>query len=187
MTTRDDILAATIEWFKVGAVGPTDAPLTDQQVIKARRKSGRPPKPYATHELITFDLERGSDDEVPGIAGGPGFEPTKQIRGERSATLSIQVFGAEGAGWLATAALRLRHDSILQLLRASGITINTDGGSTNLSTLLDTGFEDRFVREFEIVYMDETTPEAMIEATTTTTTVTFEGQTADFVVTITEP
>lgn len=186
MTTRDDVLAAVIAWFQVAAVGPTDTALTDQQVIKSRGRP-RPVKPYATVELIAFDIERGSDDEVPGIAGGPGFEPTKQIRGERSATASIQTFGSEGAGWLATAALRLRHDSILRLLTASGITINTAGGSTNLSALLDTGFEDRFVREFEIVYMDETAPEAMIEATNTETVVTFEGQTADFVVTVTEP
>lgn len=186
MTTRDDLLDALIAWFKVGAVAPTATALTDQQVIKARG-GPRPSKPYATIELITFDIERGSDDEVPGLGAGPGFLPTQQIRGERSASASIQTFGSEGAGWLAMAALRLRHESILTLLKASGITINTDGGSTNLSALLDTGFEDRFVRQFEIVYMDETAPEAMTEATNTETVVTFEGQLSDFVVTITEP
>lgn len=185
MAERDDLIRAALDWFKAGAVPVGAAALTDQQVIRADQPGPRPALPYATVKFTALDVQRGEDDEVPGVDGGGA--PTVDVRGERSGTLSIQGFGEVTAEWLRLAGLRLRHDSIRQLLDAAGVTIDPVGGVTDISALVDTSNEPRFLREFAVIYGSTSGAEASPEATTTTTNYTQDGQPGSLAVTITEP
>jgi hypothetical protein len=188
MSTHEDLLQASISWLKVGTQPPGGPPLTDQQIIFARQTTDppgeRPAKPYLTVDLLLYDTPQGEDDEVPSVVG---TDPSRIVRGLRAAQLSVQGFGLDTRDWLETAATRLRHDSIKVLHQTLGITVDTDGGVTDLSALLDTGFEDRFVREFAMLYMLESAEETMSEAATVETTATFTSPSGDLVEVIIEP
>lgn len=184
-TTPDDLIQAVRAWLKVGAVDPGAPALTDVQVIKARQDGPRPVKPYLTVNVLLFATPQGEDDEVPGIAGGG--EPTRKTRGDRGNQVSVQAHGLGAVTWLETAVARLRHDAIKVLHSSLGISVTPDGGLVNLSTLIDSGFEDRYAREFGVLYSDESAEETMNEATTVITTATQQSTHGDLIEVIIEP
>ena len=156
MTTRKIITQTVRDWFKA-ALG-----LTDSQIIPADDKGPRPPLPYLTVKVITADIPVGVDESIREAT----TVPTVRGRGHRSGSVSVQGFGEDSAGWLEVAALRLRYDSIQRLLCDAGITvINRGGGVSDISALVDTEIEPRYLREFEISYsVLDTDAEDLIEA-----------------------
>ncbi len=186
MTTRDTIHQAVRSWFK------TAVALTDEQIIVRDSDGGskgvRPDLPYLTIKLILMDEAVGTDEDVEEIAGGSGA-PTIRTFGTRRGTLSIQGFGDDSSGWLEVATLRLRREAVKAVLNAAGLTVITRGGVTDISSLVDTQIESRFLREFEISYaVVDTDPEELVEAIVVEVDMTFdkfEGDPEALVTTIT--
>jgi hypothetical protein len=148
VTTRETLLQACRSWFKT-ALSPD---VTDDNAIPADDKGPRPKLPYLTFKLTTADLSAGVDEQVNEIGALPDEFPTVRTRGTRRGTLSVQGFGADSAGWLEVATLRLRRPSIQAILDAAGLSVINQGGVTDISALLDTEIEPRFLREFELGY-----------------------------------
>lgn len=159
-TNRENILQAVREWFKSAIA------LTDAQIIPADDKGTRPPLPYLTVKVITADIPLGTDELIREVNGVTDV-PTVRSRGLRFATVSINGFGADTAGMIEVATLRLGYDSILRQLADAGLAvINRGAGVTDLSVLIDTEIEPRFQRDFEISYsVLDTDAEDLVEAT----------------------
>ncbi len=147
-TTREVILQAVRDWYKT-ALTPT---VDDDQIIPANLPVGdRPALPYLTVQVTTADIGVGTDAKVFEIDGGSG-NPTFRALGQRAGSVSVQGFGEDTSGWIEVATLRLERESVKAILEAAGLTVLTIGGTTDLSALVDTSIEPRFLREYEIGY-----------------------------------
>ena len=93
----------------------------------------------------------------------------------------MQGFGSITSGWLEVATLRLQRDTIQRLLCDAGIAVIPPGGGvSDLSALVDTEIEPRYLREFEISYsVIDTDAEDLIEAERVEYDVTLEDQEND--------
>jgi hypothetical protein len=169
-TNRETILQTFRTAFKT-ALSPA---LTDENCIPAdgvafSDDNPRPALPYITIKVTVADIPVGMDEQLFGLDGPlPAGLPTTKNRGHRSGTVTVNGFGTDTSGWLEVFALRLGYDSILRLFDDAGIAvINRGGGVTDISALVDTSIEPRFLREFEISYsVVDAVAETLIEAET---------------------
>ncbi|MEN0065938.1 MAG: hypothetical protein AAGA48_27605 [Myxococcota bacterium] len=171
------LFAVLRTWLKAAA---TAAGLTDAQIILANQDGPRPPLPYATVNVLTYDAKLG-EDETWVDASDP---PQLRQRGVRTGTLSVQTFGRGAATWLRRAVGRLRHPSVLAVTTEAGVTVEPTGGLQNLTNLVDTSMEPRFQRDFSVLYRTVSDPETAIELDTVEVDST-SGPLDDFVVTLT--
>ena len=162
MSADETILQAVRSWFKIAGPWPSAA-LTDAQVIVDDDKGPRPVAPYVVVKINAADGIVGFDERIDGITGGI---PVVAIRGVRTATASIQGFGATAAGWLRNAAGTLELPVIDAFLRASGISLNPAGPMLDLSALISTAIESRHMREFGVVYGWDSPQESATDGTT---------------------
>lgn len=95
--------------------------------------------------------------------------PVRNVNAHRSATVSVQGFGRETASWLERAVLKLRSGAVLTAMETDGVTVDPAGGLQDLSQLLDTGIEGRYLREFTVGYALRTEPEILVPAETVET------------------
>lgn len=175
MTIREDILEAVRQWFI------TSVPLADgpNQIVPADglRPNTRPTPPYLTVKVTTADVSLGVDELLESTSGGA---PSVTPRGQRSGTVSVQGFGSATSEWLQDATLALRSQAVRTILDAAGLTVTTLGASvTDLSLFLDTGFEPRFLKEFQIGYAVRGTEEVLVELTNVETGLTLESEPND--------
>ena len=100
----------------------------------------RPPKPYITLKLISGPITKGSFDEIRPIPG-----TTKStLSGERQYTMNIQTYGEGGVDALNL--IQTIMDSTTyraKFKNDADISIISRGTVTDISALLDTGFEVR--------------------------------------------
>lgn len=101
-------------------------------------------------------------------------EPVLGIGGQRTAGLSVQGFGSATSDWLERAALRLRSPSIMEALDEAGLSVRAIGATSDLSRLLDTATEGRYLREFEIAYAVRADPVTQLAADLAITSITLE-------------
>lgn len=101
-------------------------------------------------------------------------EPVLGIGGQRTAGLSVQGFGSVTVDWLERAALRLRSPAIMEALDAAGLSVRAIGATSDLSRLLDTATEGRYLREFEIAYAVRADPVTQIAADLANVSITLE-------------
>ncbi len=175
MTIREDITQGVRDWLKRAAVDDaTD--LTDAQVIVVDEDAPRPPPPYLTVRVITPGTVVGHDERLHGVSGGV---PIREVAGVRRATVSVQGFGAATADWLEEAVIGLQRVSVLAITRAAGISVELLGDTSDLSTLLDSGIEPRFARDFAVLYGVRGGEEALTEMLTAEIAMTFEGEPSD--------
>lgn len=174
MTNREAITQAVREWYKSALA------LTDAQIIPADDKGPRPPLPYLTVKVIVADIPTATDEPIREMTDITEI-PTIRMRGQRSGTVSVQGFGADSYGWIEVATLRLGYDTIQRALCDAGLTvINRGGGITDLSALIDTEIEPRFLREYEIGYsVIDTDAEELIEAASVQIDLTLEDREDD--------
>ncbi len=146
MSVRDDIYTAVLAWLQAAPLS-----LTDQQVVRARQPvdAPRPAKPYLTILLAVLDIAEGEDWDVAAISGS---DPTRQIAGTRTGTLSIQGYGDGAEEWLADVNLALRRRDVGDALTAAGVSLDRASGITDLSVVLDTGFEGRYSVDYTVRY-----------------------------------
>lgn len=158
-----NILVGFRTWLKAAGAA---AGLTDAQVIVADQNGPRPPLPYATVRVTSYDLRQGSDEEFVDASDPPQFRQ----RGVRTGSVSVNVFGRAGSTWLRRAVGRLRHPSIKRAIDALGLTIEPLSGLNNLTSLRDTSMEPRFQRDFSVLYRTISDAEAVVELETVAVT-----------------
>jgi hypothetical protein len=112
-------------------------------LIHADQNGPRPPKPYATLDIVNAGAAAWLVEHEPGPAGLATFTEHRLV------TVEVQFFG-QGAQERASAlGLRLRLPRHVDRAEALRIGIGVVGGATSLSALLDeTQYEDRSVVEF---------------------------------------
>lgn len=178
--THEEIVQALRAWLMAANSLP------DTKVVPAETKMVKVPKAYLTVKLSLNDVQTGEDEDVWEISGGGA--PTTKARGDRSGIASIQGIGAGSSAYLSTAKQSLRLPSIKALVDSKGLTIEPEGGIQDLSALLDTAFEERFLQEFAISYSRETAPEELVELVTTEVDMTLSSDVApDYEFTVKEP
>lgn len=179
MAAEETILQAVREWLK------TAATLTDSQVRVSEDRAVKPSSDFLTVKVTSPGIRVGHDEKVNAESGGT---PTVAITGERRASVSIQGFGADTFGWLETAELSLSLESIQNAIQADGVTIVSSGSVSDVSDLVDTAFESRYLLEVEVRYRITGDTVNQTEATNLsidTTFEKFEGDPDSFTKTIT--
>lgn len=159
MITPEILLQAIRTWLKAECAV---TPLTDNQVVPAYDGGPRPAMPYLVVKVTAPGTPVGEDEDLRELDEDDA--PTFRTRGQRRAVVSVQGFGSASAEWLERAASRLRHPTSLALVDGLGLTIEPMGGLQDLAQLVDTGFEDRWMREFDVSYAQLTDPESQSEA-----------------------
>ena len=183
-TIAEDILQAVRRWLKAAAAS---SPLTDDQVIPANDDGPRPDLPYIAVNVTAPGIVYGVDEQIRDLDGSG--DPQVWMRGIRTATMSVHGYGVEAGDWLADAVLNFDLPSIAAQLDTDGIAVRPIGGVDDVTDLLDTGFEPRYLLEVAVDYAlerddmaESQTPLSQVEVTAA-----FEGQPSDLVETWTIP
>lgn len=145
--TYESLLQAVRNWVLLATS------LSALRVIPTDDHGTRPELPYITVSLTTFDLELGHDEQVLSVDGG---ELVEQIRGDRRASVSLNAYGKRGADLLALCHVSLSQTVIKQHLHDARITLTSAGQTQDISSLVDTSIEKRFVKDFYLDYAFET-------------------------------
>lgn len=161
MTQTDNLhealLQAVMDWVELA----TSLPLG--KVRPLNDPAPRPALPYITVNLTVADIEVGTDETRWRDDAG---ELRASVEGERRATVSLQAYGRKGADLLALCQASLYQPATQRFLSARNITVRRNGGTQNISQLVDTEIEARFVRDFDVEYrlrIDQADPEAHVE------------------------
>lgn len=141
--THESLLQAARAWVLLATSLPTG------QVIPTDDEGTRPPLPYITVALSMFDLEQGHDEQVLSVEAGKLKEA---IRGDRRATLTLNAYGKRGADLLALCHVSLRQRVVQDHLDKARITLTPVGQTQDISHLVDTAIEKRFVKDFYLDY-----------------------------------
>ena len=157
MSTREDLIQVVRTWLQ----GSQAVTLTDAQVIKADGKEARPPLPYLTVRLISYDVKVGDDERRTGLSGGG--DPVASVRGQRRASVTVQAFGDLATEWVTEATAALRRESIREILIASGVAIQPLTGQTNIAAVLADQTELRSSDDFDRAYSYESSEETETE------------------------
>jgi len=150
--SRAAVEQAARSWLKL-ALG-----INDQQVILARPKGPRPPLPYLTVRVSALDGKATEDERVDGLSGA---DPTATIQGERTATVEIQGYGAGCYSWFEAMELSLSKAAIRTQLDTDAVTFVALGAVQDLAQLVDTGFEERWSRDYECRYRVSSSAETL--------------------------
>lgn len=143
-TVRQQIRAGLWRWFR-DVNGLTDS----DDVIFAYEDGPRPEKPYATILVGSANQPQWSES-VPGTKNG---NRSHRTHAGRIATATINGFGEPTDDWLERAQLSLRNAKVRENLRDDGLVVRRfPGGVDDVTEILDTDHERRFVVEFQIAY-----------------------------------
>ena len=182
--TRLALETAIRAWLVLaGVLGGVPNP--DRAVIFAHQDGPRPALPYLLVNLVVPSVQIGEDESWADDA----VTPKHHIRGNRSSTVSVNAFGTVAYDWLDLAMLRLRAPSVLALNAAAGIAVSPIGGPRDLSGLLDSGTERRWVQDFRVDFVRQTAApeqEDVVELEQIVHEDTWQGEPSDRIVTITE-
>lgn len=129
-----------------------------------------------TGELVTTEADANLTLAADSVA-------VAGLLAQRSASLSVQSFdGATpltAAAWLERAALRLAMPDVITLLDAAGLSVEANGGMTDLSSMVDTSIEGRRLREFDVSYAIRTEPVLLTPLEVVTAALTIEKYDGD--------
>lgn len=145
--TLDDILLIILKWFKSAAA------LGEEQVIFADQRGDQPDTPYGTVKLLSGPKVLGHDEERQ--PDELDLDSDVLISGQRRILVSLNIYsnkdsqkpgGTDKPGALER--MRNVRDSlelptVYTALNDQGISINDKGEIQNLSTLLETTFQER--------------------------------------------
>jgi len=163
MSTHEDIIQALRSFAKAYAINGTA--LTNSQVIPADDKGPRPATPYLTVKVMVHDIPIGQDVVFSDLSGRG--DPQWKQTGQRSGTVSMQGFGAGSDDWLGNLMMSYLLPGAVDILDAAEIDLHPmPGGVTDLSTLLDTAIEERYLLEWDVTYeltTDDTYAETGVE------------------------
>lgn len=166
-TTRTDASEAIVQGVRTAI--KTACSLTDAQVIVYGEDGIRPPLPYLAVR-VTGDRPIGDPWTVQAISGGA---PTEGAKGNREATVTILGYGRGAAVWMETFALRSSFGATAAAIAAAGFSLTPEGPTVETPTVVDSGHEARFSRDFLAQYGITATAEAGTEATAFPVTMTY--------------
>jgi hypothetical protein len=132
------IKAALFAWANGNSSGAT--------VVWADQAAPRPARPYVTLKLNGPYHVSGQDEQR--LTTTPG---TVQIVGNRRAVLSVQVMGASIMQTAQTLNFSLSKPSVLDALRVAGIAVTFEGNLLNLTSYLETKFEEHFTFDVDLM------------------------------------
>lgn len=135
MSVREDLLQDFRSWIK------TQLSITDKQVILVQRgeKGPRPPLPYLTVNLTTFDLPVGTEETEH-------RDEELAIRGDRQATLEIRGYGDGSDEWLTELGFRV------DTYEGKATIVTQSAGIGDASRLVSESIESQYFKEFLIEY-----------------------------------
>ena len=142
--TRAALIAAIRAWVLLALA----ASLPDD-FIETDGKGPRPDLPYLD-VVISSSVTVGTDEEILGL--DMASNPTRTVRGLRTASVAINGYGLATYDMLETLGLSLRTNASRDLNTLAGIEVQEGGAITDVSTLLDTQREKRFLVEFLVQY-----------------------------------
>lgn len=157
MSARAGIAAAVRAWHKLAAT------LTDAQVILADAKGPRPPLPYLTVKVTVAGVHTGRAEILDDLDEDDA--PTVAVRQSYRGTVSVQGFGAGAETWLEQAAIALDLPAVRALVDAAGATFEPLGDGRDLSGLIDTEIEPRYLREYTVTYALASDPVSLVPST----------------------
>lgn len=140
---NETILQAVRGWVQLATGLPSD------RVIPADDAGVRPGLPYITVNLTTAGIGVGEDEEQ--FSGASGSLVSRVV-GQRRATVTLNAYGRAGADLLEACQLTLRTPAVRAHLDAQRITVEDAGATMDVSELVDTRREKRFVKEFFLAY-----------------------------------
>ena len=140
---------AFFSWVKATIEAETDEVLTASQAVQADQDYPSPAAPYLTARVLTAGQPDGSTAELSSTSAG-----VRAIRDE-SATVSVQGFGADTLDWLLALIVGMDLEDLWAPLDAQGLVVEQLTPITNLSAVLDTGFEARYQMDLRIRYRRE--------------------------------
>jgi hypothetical protein len=133
---REQLLQAARTWIK------TALSLSDSKVILAQRdglKSPRLDLPYYVVNIVSFDSERGVDEFEDKLDG------SRVDRGNRSATLRIDGFGADSEEGMQLLGLLTGEFPDAAYCRSLG-------PLTDVSSIQSESWESRYIKDFTLEY-----------------------------------
>lgn len=166
-TSRTDAPEAIVQGVRTAIKAACS--LTDAQVIVYGEEGIRPPLPYLAVR-VTGDRPVGDPWTVQAVSGG---NPTENAKGNREATVTLLGYGRGAAAWLETFALRASFGSTAAAIAAAGFSLTPEGPTVETPTVVDSGHEARFSRDFLAQYGITATAEAGTEATAFPVTMTY--------------
>lgn len=172
-TTDDDLVQAVRNWLKL--VLATSFTLSsgetiDDRIIVADEEGPRPTPPYIVVRMSNFDQAVGSDHQFVDAAGCNEY-----IEGAREDTVSIHGYGRGIGNLMRDAKLSLWKDAVKAQNATDGVSIETVGGLQNLSQLVDTDTEERFLLDVYVRYRVTSDPTPAIPLQTVQVETEIEG------------
>lgn len=137
-------------WVRNRVNGVVDA----TSIIWRNQSEALPPRPCVTMKITEGPRRTGYQDNISFIGGPDGTE--FNVGGQRTMTVSFQIFGnskihrpiAYQLGLDLNSSLSLQ--TILDQLRAGGISVLQQGDLTNITALEETEYEERV--QFDVVF-----------------------------------
>lgn len=125
--------------------------LSGGRVIPSDDAGTRPQLPYLTVTVSVSDIEEGTD-ETHFDYDASDDELDVSVTMDRRATASINAYGRRGATLLAAAQRSLSKPSVQSVLDDLKIGVEANSDIQDVSELVDSEREKRFVRDFDVRY-----------------------------------
>lgn len=118
------------------------------RIIRSDQDGERPAKPYVTYKIMT-DEEEGHANFIPG-----DDEDSEDLLERKRITVSVQGFGSTARSLLASVFQALYRDDLVEAAIATGITPYLMDPATNITAVVDSGFEERWVSTLHVRYSE---------------------------------
>lgn len=173
MATQDTVLEKVLT---VVATLAASTPLTVDEVFLADTPAPRPTSAYITAKVLA-DVRVGLRPEVRGYMDSGTFK--EYVQESRTATVSLQGYGADAHGWLDRFTLLLDGPVGVALTVAQGVTIRAPGSLTNVSRLRDTAIEEHWSLDIFVDYQRNSKDEPSTPTKLSTVVVSTTAQRTD--------
>lgn len=112
--------------------------VSPNNIVYEQLNADRPTTPYVSFKIISGPAKIGGRDNVAHIT-----DTSFNIHGPRRATISIKTYGSESLQIATNINDSTELDSVRSILFGYNIAIWGTGGVSDISALLETGFEER--------------------------------------------
>jgi hypothetical protein len=171
MTARETILQGVREWLKACATFPVA--LDNDEVIVYQAEGVRPTGAYLAVKVGPIGRE-GIEERVESLDGSD--VPQSEYYGPKRAAVTVYGYGEDTNEWLLSAVDLLGSDTAFaELDDGVGVSLDALPGPVDISQVIDTAFEYRFVQELEATFLHKSGPETHVELLTTATTTDLDG------------
>lgn len=142
------------DWVRDYSISDCFPSLVENHIIWADQNGTQPKPPYITLKIVSGPTEVGITDDLDFDESDLKFK----IDGLRTMTVSIQAFGSESLQILARLQSSLQFPEVHEYFRSKGLSAYDNTGITDVTTALETIFEQRNTMDvfFYVPYEFET-------------------------------